>query len=283
VDEVTSPCKLLPLCHDIVLQWGWAGILIRTLDLAENQWRGSLRGPRHQTPVLYIVVSNRLSLESIMNANAAVAASFTEMLNDLGGIPIERVCMDPAPGHATIEDLLRLNGQGGMFELVDATLVEKAMGWRESLIAMVLGRFFSEFVAKHNHGLVSGPDGFMRILRTQVRGPDVAFVSWERLPEGRVPEAAIPEIIPDIAVEVLSEGNTYAEMSRKRREYFHAGVRQVWMVDLIERTVAVYTDIMKYEMFDEDAQLSGGDILPGLVIPLSEVFRELDRKHPEQA
>lgn len=215
-----------------------------------------------------------------MSTNAAVATNFSDMLNDLGGIPVERVCVDPTPGHATVEDLVRLNAQGAMYELIDATLVEKAMGWRESLIAMVLGRFFSEIVAKHNLGLVSGPDGFMRILRTQVRGPDVAFVSWERLPEGRVPDAPVPEIVPDIAVEVLSEGNTYAEMSRKRREYFHAGVRQVWMVDLNERTVAVYTDIMKYEMFDENAQLSGGDILPGLVIPLSEVFGELDRQRP---
>lgn len=218
-----------------------------------------------------------------MSANAAVATNFSDILNDLGGVPVERVCVDPTPGHATVEDLVRLNGQGGMYELIDATLVEKAKGWRESLIAMVIGRFFSEFVAKYNLGLVSGPDGFMRILRTQVRGPDVAFVAWERLPEGRVPEAPVPEIVPDIAVEVLSEGNTYAEMSRKRREYFHAGVRQVWMVDLNERTVAVYTDIMKYEMFDENAQLSGGDILPGLAIPLSEVFGELDRQRPQQA
>lgn len=218
-----------------------------------------------------------------MSANAAVATNFSDMLNDLGGIPVERVCVDPTPGHATVEDLVRLNGQGGMYELIDATLVKKAMGWRESLVAMVLGRLFSEIVAKHNLGLVSGPDGFMRILRTRVRGPDVAFVSWDRLPEGRVPDAPVPEIVPNIAVEVLSEGNTYAEMSRKRREYFHAGVRQVWMVDLNERTVAVYTDIMKYEMFDENAQLGGGDILPGLVISLSEVFGELDRQGPQQA
>lgn len=218
-----------------------------------------------------------------MSANAAVATNFSDMLNDLGGIPVERICVDPTPGHATVEDLVRLNGQGGMYELIDATLVEKAMGWRESLIAMVLGRFFSEIVAKHNLGLVSGPDGFMRILGTQVRGPDVAFISWERLPEGRVPDSRVPEIVPDIAVEVLSEGNTYAEMSRTRREYFHAGVGQVWMVDLNERTVAVYTDIMKYEMFDESAQLGGGDILPGLLIPLSEVFGELDRQRPQQA
>jgi Uma2 family endonuclease len=190
--------------------------------------------------------------------------------------------MEPQPGHATVEDLIRLNGEGGMFELVDATLVEKAMGWRESLIAMVLGRLLGDFVSKHNLGFVSGPDGFMRILRTQVRSPDVAFVSWERLPDGRVPEEKVPDIVPDIAIEVLSEGNTYGEMSRKRREYFHAGVRQVWMVDLDERSVAVYTDIMKYHILDEHGQLEGADILPGLVISLSEVFGELDRQRPEK-
>jgi len=213
-------------------------------------------------------------------ANAAVAASFSQVLDDLGGISAERVSVQPTPGQATVDDLVRLNDQGGLFELVDATLVEKATGWRESLIATLLCELFRRYLRENNLGLVTGPDGFMRILRTQVRGPDVAFISWERLPEGRVPDASVPEIVPDIAVEILSEGNTYAEMSRKRREYFHAGVREVWMIDLNERTVAVYSDINQYEMFDEAAQINGGEILPGLIIQLSEVFGELDRQRP---
>jgi len=216
-----------------------------------------------------------------MNTNLAVAKHFSDILSDLGGIPLERIRMDPQPGTATINDLLRLNGQGGLFELIDATLVEKTMGWRESLIASLLCELFRQHLRQHDLGLVSGPDGFMRILKSQVRGPDVAFISWDRLPNGAVPQDAVPEIVPDLVIEVLSDGNTYAEMSRKRREYFHAGVRQVWMVDPSERTVAVYTDITKYDLFDEDATLSGGDILPGLQISLNEVFGELDRRRPE--
>lgn len=216
-----------------------------------------------------------------MSTNAAVAEHFSDIVSDLGGIPLERIRMDPPPGTATIDDLQRLNREGGLFELIDATLVEKAMGWRESLIAVVLCRLLSEFATSKNLGLVSGPDGFMRILKSQVRGPDVAFISWERLPNGAVPQDAVPEIVPDLAIEVLSVGNTYAEMSRKRREYFHAGVRQVWMVDPGERTVAVYTDITKHDVFDEDATLNGSDILPGLQISLRQVFGELDRRRPE--
>lgn len=215
-----------------------------------------------------------------MSSNAAIATNFSDILMDLGNIPANRVRSDPKPGTATIEDLLRVNSQGGMCELVDGALVEKAMGWRESLIAIALGRILSEFVLRRNLGVVSGPDGFMRILRSQVRGPDVAFVSWDRMPGGRVPEDRVPELVPDLAIEVLSEGNTYAEMARKRREYFHAGVRQVWMIDIEERTVAVYADITKYELFDETQSLSGGDILPGLEISLSALFGELDRTRP---
>jgi Uma2 family endonuclease len=52
------------------------------------------------------------------------------------------------------------------------------------------------------------------------------------------------------------------------------------MVDPRERTVAVYTSINDYEILDEDQVLSGHDVLPGLEIPLANVFAELDRHPP---
>ena len=154
------------------------------------------------------------------------------------------------------------------------------MGWTESLMALALGSLLREFVNSHNLGAVTGPDGFVRILGSLVRGPDVAFISWDRLPNRQMPDASIPECVPDLAVEVLSLGNTLAEMSRKRREYFHAGVRLVWMIDPRERTVAVYTSITDYSIIDDSGILSGQDVLPGLKIELAELFAELDRQPP---
>lgn len=215
-----------------------------------------------------------------MSTNAAIAANLSDILMDLGNIPARRVRSDPKPGSATVDDVLRVNSQEGMCELIDGVLVEKAMGWRESLIASLLCELVRQFLRAHDLGLVSGPDGFFKILKTQVRGPDVAFTSWDRLPGGKVPQERVPELVPDLAIEILGEGNTYGEMARKRREYFHAGVRQVWMIDLDERTVAVYSDITQYELFDETQSLSGGDILPGLQVSLSELFGELDRRRP---
>jgi Uma2 family endonuclease len=211
-------------------------------------------------------------------SNGAVAASLSEVLVELGGISIDRVHRTPAPGSATLQDVQHEIEMGRLCELVDGTLVEKVRGWQESLIALALGGMLRAFVNKQNLGLVSGPDGFVRILGSLVRGPDVAFVSWDRLPNRRMPEVSIPECVPDLAVEILSPGNTLAEMSRKRREYFHAGVRLVWMVDLRQRSVAVYTSITDCAILDGHEKLSGGDVLPGLEIDLAELFSELDRQ-----
>ena len=215
-----------------------------------------------------------------MASNAAVAGTLSEVLTELGGVPIDRVRLEPPPSRATIDDLVQANRNGGQYELVDGTLVEKAMGWRESLIALALGSILRDFAAANNLGVVTGADGFVQLLGSLVRGPDVAFVSWGRLPGGQIPDDAVPRIVPDLAVEVISLGNTLSEMSRKRREYFHAGVRLVWMVDPRERTVAVYTSINDYEILDEDQVLSGHDVLPELEIPLANVFAELDRHPP---
>jgi len=217
-----------------------------------------------------------------MASNAAVAGNFNEVLNELGGIAAHRVRREPAPGGATMADLVKANENGAICELVDATLVEKAMGWRESLIAVVLGGLLRDFVNSRNPGIVSGADGLMEILPSLAHGPDVAFTSWDRIPGGHVPPEAVSRIVPDLAVEVLSVGNTLMEMSRKRHEYFYAGVRMVWMVDPRERSVAVYTTINDYVILDESQTLTGLDVLPGLEIRLADIFGELDRRPPSR-
>lgn len=228
----------------------------------------------------WIRIQSSIAKVSLMIQNAAVAVRLSQILAELGDIPADRVRLEPAPGRAVLADLEKVNSNGGLCELVDGTLVEKAMGWRESLIAAFLIELIGSFVRQNNIGLVSGPDGFTEIFDSTVRGPDVAFVSWARMPDGKVPEEAVPHVVPDLAVEVISASNTLTEMSRKRREYFHAGVRMVWMVDPRERTVAVYTSITDYVILDEDGSLDGGDVLPGLKISLAEVFAELDRRPP---
>ena len=60
------------------------------------------------------------------------------------------------------------------------------------------------FVKARNLGLVTGADSMLRLAPGLVRIPDLAFISWQRLPERRVPTDPIPGLVPDLVVEVLS-------------------------------------------------------------------------------
>jgi Uma2 family endonuclease len=214
--------------------------------------------------------------------NASVSFALTDRIFDLGGIDPARIRSTPAPGSATVEDLIRASAEDGrIYELVDKTLVEKAVGWQESFLAMVLAHWLQNFLDSHNLGVIIGPDGLSRLFGDTVRGADVAFISWSRMPDGRLPADPIPSLVPDFVVEVLSIGNTRSEMARKRREYFQAGVRLVWMIDPRRRTVAVFTTADSVTIAQEFDRVDGGDVLPGWSVELEKLFAELDRAAPK--
>jgi Uma2 family endonuclease len=212
-----------------------------------------------------------------MAAPPVVPETLAELVEQLGGIPLERILLRPYPGTATEKDVLEMERrENRLCELVDGVLVEKAMGFRESLLAIALAGFLRAFVRPRKLGVVAGADGTLRLAAGLVRIPDVSFVSWDRLPGRRVPSKPIPRLAPNLAVEVLSEGNTKKEMKRKVGEYFEAGVVLVWLVQPKDRTVTVYTAVDQFVVLDEKQTLEGGPVLPGFSLPLAELFAEMD-------
>ena len=104
-----------------------------------------------------------------------------------------------------------------------------------------------------------------------VRGPDVSFMSKERMPlEKRM--NCYAEGAPDLCVEVLSPSNTRTHIREKLGEYFAGGAKLVWVVDPNERSVKVYRDAANARTVKEDAALDGGDVLPGFSYPVSKFF-----------
>jgi Uma2 family endonuclease len=77
---------------------------------------------------------------------------------------------------------------------------------------------------------------------------------------------------------VLSKGNTKPEMNRKIREYFEAGVRVVWIIDRKKRSARVYSAPGQSILVRADQALDGGDVLPGLVVPLGDLFDSIRRR-----
>jgi Uma2 family endonuclease len=203
----------------------------------------------------------------------ANVANIRDLLKRLGNIPAERVRLHPAPGTATENDVLRaLDHENRPCELVEGTLVEKAMGYEESELAGLLITFLNNFVRPRKLGIVTGPEGTLRLFSGLVRIPDVAFASWGCFPDRKRPKARIPHIAPDLVVEVLSKNNTKPEMAKKLGEYFEAGVRLVWMVDLRKRNVRAYTALDQSVLIETGQSLDGGAVLPGFVLRLDELF-----------
>lgn len=190
-------------------------------------------------------------------------------------VPPERIRMTPPPGTATEDDRVALSErEGRSFELIDGVLVEKSMGAYESALAIWLGHYFGNYLVSNDLGQMFGADGAMRILSSQTRIPDFSFVSWERCGQDKLPK--VPKLAPNLAVEIVSEGNTDQEMERKLREYFEAGVELVWYIYPETRTAHICTSPKSFVEIDENGLLDGGNVLPGLTIPLGELFARAD-------
>jgi Uma2 family endonuclease len=223
----------------------------------------------------------QLAGEDISMATATTDHDLTvaDLLRRLGGIAASRVRLVPTPGTATEKDVIDVHDRTNrLCELVDGVLVEKVMGFDESVYPLLLARWLLEYLDRHDLGKLLGADGMVRLLPGLVRIPDVAFVSWKRFPKKNRGE--IPSVAPDLVVEVLSKGNTRREMARKLDEYFRAGVRLVWYVDPKRRAVQVFTRRDKFVELKENDVLDGGEVLPGFSLSLRDWFDEAERTGP---
>ena len=204
--------------------------------------------------------------------------TLADLLDRLGRVPLERIRFRPPPGTATERDVLEIAARERRWcELVDGVLVEKPVGYEESVLACFLIQMFGNFVRQRNLGHVTGEQGMVRLFPGLVRIPDVAFASWDRFPQRRLSREPIPDLVPDLAIEVLSESNTEAEMRIKIGEYFSASVRKVWLVDPVSRTVREFKSSDDSITFGEQDTMDGGTLLPGFTLSLRELFAELDR------
>lgn len=205
--------------------------------------------------------------------------TLAELMEQLGGVPLERIRTQPPLGRATEKDALasREGPERRLCELVDGVLVEKAMGVRESLLAAEIIQLLGPHVRANALGIVLGADCMIRTFPGQVRIPDVCFISWDRYPGEEVPKEGISSFVPNLAVEVLSPGNTKAEIDRKLRDYFLAGVALAWVIDPKTQTAKSYTTPEEVQRIGKAGSLDGGSVLPGFRLSLKELFASLRR------
>ncbi len=197
--------------------------------------------------------------------------TIAELIEQLG-VSADRIRYQPSPGTATEADVIALCDQNIYCELIDGVLVEKAVGQYESRMAMLLGHYLLSYLEMHDIGVVHGADSPHRFFAGQIRYPAVAFVAYDRLPDGRPTHEPIAPWVPNLAVEIISQSNTKREMTDKAVVYFASGVELVWYVSPKSRTVDVYTAPDVFTTLGVDDSLDGGDILPGFSLSIQKWF-----------
>jgi Uma2 family endonuclease len=174
----------------------------------------------------------------------------------------------------TAEELGSLPDGNLRRELVRGEMIEMTPAAAESgRVSMRIGSRVDTFVGAQGLGAVyTAEAGFVLSSDPDtVRAPDVAFVARERALAHRSTEGFFPGA-PDLAVEVVSPTDSATDLQLKVTEYLEAGTQLVWVVCPATRQVAVYTPGMEVTIVTEGGTLLGGPVLPGLSIPVAEIF-----------
>ena len=162
-----------------------------------------------------------------------------------------------------------------VIELVEGELLEMSKPTRiHGIVLANLAAEIVNFVKRRGLGEVNAGDtGFIlergEFEKDTVRGVDIAFVSNSRVSDA--PDFKLYELGPDLAVEIISPSNTASDIHLKVTQLLNAGTRLVWLVYPESRTVEVHTSNGAVTLSETDS-LSGGDVLPGFSLPVSEIF-----------
>lgn len=173
---------------------------------------------------------------------------------------------------ATIEDLLRIPKDGRKYELVDGEILVSPAGMRHSEIATKISYIIATFLEKSPIGKVYSADVGISLPDGNLRSPDVTFVRNEKLPEGKSPDT-FGELVPDLAVEVLSPSDSLKEVGRKIGEFLECGVPLVWLVDPARETVTVYHSLSQTEQYNSQDTIGADPVLPGFSCTVARFFR----------
>jgi Uma2 family endonuclease len=164
-------------------------------------------------------------------------------------------------------------------ELINGELVvREPVGRMHGRLTGRLSRWLVEHVERQglDGEVLVGDVGFILSLPydpERVRGPDVAYVSRDRLPADHPPEKFVRGA-PDLAVEILSPSDDPVDVQQKVRDWLDGGGRLVWVIAPRAKLVTAYRADGSAHLLREHEALEGEEVLPGLSIPLSDLFAD---------
>jgi len=162
---------------------------------------------------------------------------------------------------------------GKHYELIDGQLKEKSEGAEALYVALRIAQRLNALYDPAQGLALVEPMVYCFGRPDHGRKPDVALFWKHRLPNGRIPKGDF-HIAPDLAVEVLSPGNTGVDLEDKLDEYLADGIPMVWIVNPDRRTIRVYRNDGTTRLFRAADTIANEPLLPEFTLLVSEVFPE---------
>ena len=177
------------------------------------------------------------------------------------------------PAVHTAEDSERLSAQGYRHELVRGKLRTMAPpGGPHGRSTSRLSFYVMQITISQDLGETFAAETGFLVGRNPdtVLAPDFAFVLKERLPNP-LPKSYVP-VVPDIVLETRSPNDTRQEVADKVVQWLELGVQLVWDLNPQTRILTVHRPSQPPRILGENDTLDGGDILPGLSVPIFRLF-----------
>jgi Uma2 family endonuclease len=174
----------------------------------------------------------------------------------------------------TAEELLRMPDNGLRRELIHGEVKTMApAGHQHGRIAQRIALSLGQHVAVHKLGEVYAAETGFKLASTpdHVRAPDAAFVRRERVVAVGELEGFWPGA-PDLAVEVISPSDSFADVEEKVFDWLDAGSRAVVVVNPKKRSVTLYRSVSDVRVLGEKESLSVEDVVPGWSLPVRDLF-----------
>jgi Uma2 family endonuclease len=144
----------------------------------------------------------------------------------------------------------------------------RGMNKKQIFIFDVLNRLFIRKGHYEFGALIAETD--VQLTGIQMRRPDIAYFTKAQIKQGRHGE----DIIPELAIEVISENDVLNKVEDKLTEYFKAGVKIVWLILPSSESVHVYTSRQNVKIcFGEDV-CSANPVLIDFEISVNDIFKE---------
>lgn len=176
----------------------------------------------------------------------------------------------------TADEFEKVCGSFGSCELVRGEIVQMSPGgFRHSSTVSSIDRILGTWARKSGLGRTISCEAGV-VVETDpdtVRGADVAYISYARLPKGKGPKG-FTRVAPELVVEVLGIDRTWKDAFEKAGEYFRMGVLRVWIADPQTQRVHALRPDEEPQVFQGDDMIADEAVLPGFSCRVSEFFED---------